>query len=108
MRPLASYRSMPGGHRAASKPKTVIEVQRRGTWRSKRGLNLLTAGALLVLAASGGTPRAVARTQGAAGTVDADCNPTSNKRTKGRLGNANNKYNYNAPHPDGTACTATK
>ena len=104
MRPLASFRTMPGGHRAASKPKTVIEVQRRGTWRSKRGLNLLTAGALLILAASGGTARAVACTQGASCTVDADCNPTSNQCTKGVCGSANNKCNCNVPLPNGTAC----
>src|SRR5436309_8601148 len=104
MRPLASFRTMPGGHRAASKPKTVIEVQRRGTWRSKRGLNLLTAGALLILAASGGTARAVACTQGASCTVDADCNPTSNQCTKGVCGSANHKCNCNVPLPNGTAC----
>src|SRR5437667_67762 len=104
MRPLADFRTMPGGHRAASKPKTVIEVQRRGTWRSKRGLNLLTAGALLILAASGGTARAVACTQGASCTVDADCNPTSNQCTKGVCGSANNKCNCNVPLPNGTAC----
>src|SRR5438067_7327213 len=104
MKPLASFRTMPGGHRAASKPKTVIEVQHRGTWRSKRGLNLLTAGALLILAASGGTARAVACTQGASCTVDADCNPTSNQCTKGVCGSANNKCNCNVPLPNGTAC----
>src|SRR5439155_1610208 len=104
MRPLASFRTMPGGHRAASKPKTVIAVQHRGTWRSKRGLNLLTAGALVILAASGGTARAVACTQGASCTVDADCNPTSNQCTKGVCGSANNKCNCNVPLPDGTAC----
>src|SRR6059036_1909578 len=104
MRPLASFGTMPGGHRAGSKPKTVIEVQRRGTWRSKRGLNLLTAGALLILAASGGTARAVACTQGASCTVDADCNPTSNQCTKGVCGSANHKCNCNVPLPNGTAC----
>src|SRR5438046_1767961 len=104
MKPLASFRTMPGGHRAASKPKTVIEVQRRGTGRAKRGLNVPSAAALLILAASGGTARAVACTQGASCTVDADCNPTSNQCTKGVCGSANNKCNCNVPLPNGTAC----
>src|ERR1043166_4830706 len=103
MRPPASFRTMPGGHRAASKPKIVIEVQRRGTWRSERGLPLLMAGALLILAASGETARAVTCTQGASCTVDADCNPTSNQCTRGVCGSANNKCNCNVPLT-GTAC----